>query len=255
MDLIFFLFSLLGWAAIPIGIALVVVHVWMIVDAIRREEWMWLVFLLLFPVVNTILYFILIYRGGAGVTSGFELPGQHRRQRIAELEKQIHLLDKAHHHLELADIRLRQGKYKLAEESYLRALEREPQDIDARAHYGQCLLRLDRATEARTYLAAVCAENPKHDYGYSLMAFAEACAALGDADGALAIWEQVVAQHSYARARTQLAELLATKGQTERVRKLAEEVLFEDKHAPRYQQQAEKPWVKRAQKLLNRLGK
>ncbi len=229
--------------------------VWMLVDAARRGEWVWFAFMIVFP-VNPILYFFLVYRSSASFGStGFELPGQHKRERIAELEKQIHLLDKAHHHFELADIQFQRGKFKLAEESYLRALEREPDDIDARAHYGQCLLRLNRAAEARPWLEAVCFENPKHDYGYSLMALAEARTARGDTDGAIAIWEQVVGQHSYARARTQFAELLAAKGQAPRARQLAEEVIAEDKHTPEYQRRQEKPWVSRAKKLLARVEK
>lgn len=247
-DLLYYLHSPLGWPLIAFSL-------WMLVDAIRREEWMWVLFMFLFPLFNAILYFFLVYRGAPSASSGgFQLPGQLKRERIAELEKQIHLLDKAHHHLELADIQFQRGKFKLAEESYLRALEREPNDIDTRAHYGQCLLRLNRATEAKPYLEAVCTENPKHDYGYSLMALAEARAALGDADGAIAVWEQVVGLHSYARARTQLAELLAAKGQAERARKLAEEVIFEDKHAPEYQRKQERPWVARAKKLQKRVA-
>ena len=50
-------------------------------------------------------------------------------------------------------------------------------DIDTRAHLGQCLLRLQRADEARPLLEAVIAANPKHDYGHSLMAYAETLAA------------------------------------------------------------------------------
>ena len=86
------------------------------------------------------------------------------------------------------------------------------------------------------------------------MALAEARTALGDADGATAIWEQVVGQH-YARARTQLAELLAAKGEAARARQLAEEVIAEDKHTPEYQRRQEKPWVSRAKKLLKRVEK
>ncbi|MFM8468792.1 MAG: tetratricopeptide repeat protein [Limisphaerales bacterium] len=250
-----FLTDLLSYVNTPLGWPLIAFSLWMLVDALRREEWMWALFMFLFPVFNAILYFFLVYRGAPSAQAGgFQLPGQQKRERIAELEKQIHLLDKAHHHLELADIQFQRGKFKLAEESYLRALEREPNDIDARAHYGQCLLRLERAAEAKPYLEAVCTENPKHDYGYTRMALAEARTALGDADGAIAVWEQVVGSHSYARARAQLAELLAAKGQTERARKLAEEVLFEDKHAPEYQRKQERPWVARAKKLLRRLA-
>ncbi|MBI5800061.1 MAG: tetratricopeptide repeat protein [Verrucomicrobia bacterium] len=243
-DLAFFLAHPLGWLAI--GFTL-----WMLVDAVRRAEWIWVAFIILFPLLNAVLYYFMVHRAApSSPARGFELPGEHKRERIAELAKQIHLLDKAHHHLELADIQFQRGKFKLAEESYLRALEREPQDVDARAHYGQCLLRLNRAAEARPYLEAVCFENPKHDYGHSLMALAEARTALGDADGAVAAWEQVVSQHSHARARVQLAELLAAKGQPERARQLAEEVVAEDKHAPQYQRKQEQPWVARARKLM-----
>lgn len=247
----FFLLDPSFWANNPLGWLYSAFALWMLVDAGRRGEWVWFAFMIVFPLFNPILYFFMVFRSSASFAStGFELPGQHKRERIAELEKQIHLLDKAHHHLELADIQFQRGKFKLAEESYLRALEREPQDIDARAHYGQCLLRLNRAPEARPYLEAVCFENPKHDYGYSLMALAEARTALGDADGAVEIWEKVMADHSYARARTQLAELLAAKGQLDRARKLAAEVIAEDQHTPHYQRKQEKPWVARAKKLL-----
>lgn len=243
-----------SWLNQPLMWPLLAFHCWMLIDAVRRQEWVWVAFIFLFPVVNDILYFFMVYRGSTPhASTGFELPGQHKRERIAELEKQIHLLDKAHHHLELADIQFQRGKFKLAEESYLRTLEREPQDLDARAHYGQCLLRLSRAAEARPYLEAVCFENPKHDYGHTLMALAETRTALGDAEGAIAIWEQIVSQHSYARARMQLAELLAAKGQGTRARSLAEEVIAEDRHTPHYQRQQEQPWVARAKKLVKTL--
>lgn len=246
-----FLTDLTLFLAHPLGWLFIAFSLWMLVDAFRREEWMWVAFIILFPLLNAVLYFFMVFRAAPSLPSrGFQLPGQHKRERIAELEKQIHLLDKAHHHLELADIQFQRGKFKLAEESYLRALEREPQDLDARAHYGQCLLRLNRASEARPYLEAVCFENPKHDYGHSLMALAEARTALGDTNGAVEAWEKVTADHSYARARTQLAELLAVQGQRDRARKLAEEVIAEDEHTPHYQRKQEQPWVARAKKLL-----
>lgn len=252
----FFLFDPGFWTSNPLSWLYSLFTLWMLVDAGRRGEWVWFAFMIVFPFINPILYFLLVFRSSASFAStGFELPGQHKRERIAELEKQIHLLDKAHHHLELADIRFQQGKFKVAEQSYLRSLEREPKDIDARAHYGQCLLRLGRAEEARTFLNEVCVENPKHDYGYSLMALAEAQSALGQTDAAIAIWEQVVSQHSYARAKTQLAELIAAKGQSERASQLAEEVVVEDKHAPEYQRKQERPWVARAKKVAKSLRK
>ena len=168
--------------------------------------------MLFFPGLTTLFYFFLVYRATASATQGFELPGASRRSRIKELEGLIHNLDKAHHYLELGDIYFQKGNLSKAEECYRASLERDAQDIDARAHLGQCLLRQKRAGEARPILQQVCLENPNHDYGHSLMAFAETLASLGETDNAIAVWKQVLQDHTYARARVQLGELyLATK--------------------------------------------
>src|SRR6185295_13637440 len=173
-----------------------------------------------------------VYRGSPSATRGFELPGAHDRKRIKELQAQIHHLDKAHHYSQLGDIYFQQGKLDKAEACYRSALERDAQDIDTRAHLGQCLLRQKRAAEALPLLEGVCAENPKHDYGYSMMAMAESLAALGQTDRAIGIWERIIDQHSYARARVQLAELYHAKGETDKARAQAEEVLADDVHTP-----------------------
>src|SRR5690349_19371542 len=148
-------------------------QIWMLIDAVRQREWMWVVVILVFPGFGSLLYFFNVYRGSGGAMRGFELPGAHSRKRIKELQAQIHHLDKAHHHSQLADIYFQQGKLKDAEASYRAALERDPQDEDTRAHLGQCLLRQNRPQEALPLLEAVGNANPKHDYGHTLMALAE----------------------------------------------------------------------------------
>ncbi len=195
-----------------ISLGLFAFWLWMLIDAVRRQEWLWAVFMFFCPLLTTLFYFFSVYRASPMAMQGFELPGASRRHRIKELEGLIHNLDKAHHHLELGDIYFRKGNLAKAESCYRASLEREPQDIDARAHLGQCLLREKRPQEARPILQQVCAENPKHDYGYSLMAYAEALAALGETDNAMAVWQQVLQDHNYARAKVQLGELYLSKG-------------------------------------------
>ena len=56
-------------------------------------------------------------------------------------------------------------------------------------------------------LEEVCEEDPKHDYGYSMMALAETLTALGERQAALEVWLRVTANHSYPRAKVQLAEM------------------------------------------------
>src|SRR5213594_1277597 len=144
---------------------------WMFIDAVRRREWVWALFIFVGFGFSALFYYFAVYRAAPSATRGFELPGAFDRRRIKQLQAQVHHLDKAHHHLQLGDIYFQQGKLEKAEAYYRAAMERDPNDIDTRAHLGQCLLRLQRATEARPLLEAVCAQNPKHDYGHTMMAF------------------------------------------------------------------------------------
>lgn len=229
-------------------------QLWMLIDAIRRQEWMWVALLVMLPGFSALWYFFYIYRDRPSSMSGFELPGAASRQRIRELQAQIHHLDKAHHHFQLGDVYFRQGKLDKAEPCYRAAMERDGEDIDTRAHLGQCLLRQNKPLEARPLLEKVVAENPKHDYGHSMMALAETLNALGETDAAIAMWQRVTSNHSYPRAKVQLAELLLAKGRNAEARAEIQEVITDDPHAPGFQRKRDRVWVKRAQKLFRQMG-
>src|SRR5437867_3324991 len=227
---------------------------WMFIDAVRRREWVWAFFILIGFGFSALFYYFAVYRAAPSATRGFELPGAHDRRRIKELQAQIHHLDKPHHYSQLGDIYFQHGKLDKAEACYRSSLERDPQDIDTRAHLGQCLLRQKKPAEARPLLEAVCAENPKHDYGHSLMGLAETLAALDETDAAISVWQHVTENHSYPRARVQLAELYLQKKQPELAREQLQEVLADAPHAPAFQRKRERLWVKRAKKLARQVG-
>src|SRR5437667_7333127 len=229
----------------PAFLLMTAFQVWMFVDALRRREWLWAVFIFIGFGVSALFYYFAVYRAAPSATRGFELPGAFDRRRIKQLQAQIHHLDKAYHHSHLGDIYFQQGKLEQAEVCYRASLERDPQDIDTRAHFGQCLLRQKKAAEARPLLEGVVAENPKHDYGYSLMALAEDLTALGQTDDALNIWKQVTENHSYPRAKVQLAELYVARNQSELARRELHEVLADDAHAPAFQRKRDRLWVRR----------
>lgn len=232
-------------------------QIWMFIDAVRRQEWIWVACIFFFSIFSALLYFFLVYRqagpAGGGASRGFELPGAGARRRIKELEGRIHHLDKARDHLDLADIYFSQGKLTKAEASYRASLERDPNDVEAIAHLGQCLLRLNRPAEARPLLEQVITADPKHDYGHTLMALAETQTALGEKDSALLSWRRVLGSHGYARAKVQFAELLLERGEKGDAQRELREVIEDDQHAPRFQRQREKIWVRRAESLLRRL--
>jgi len=229
-------------------------QLWMLIDAIRRREWVWAVFIFIGWGISALFYYCAVYRAAPSATIGFELPGAFDRRRIKQLEAQIHYLDKAHHHSQLGDLFFQQGKLEKAEACYRASLERDATDIDTRAHLGQCLLRAKRPAEARPLLEGVVAENPKHEYGYSQMALAETLVALGETDAALVLWKQVTENHSYPRAKVQLAELYIARNQPDLARHELKEVLADDAHGPAYQRKRDRVWVRRARSLMRKIG-
>jgi hypothetical protein len=242
------------WSS-PVALVCTAFQIWMLVDAIRQKEWLWVFFIVIGFPLSMVLYYFYVYRSGPTATRGFELPGAYDRRRIKQLQAQIHHLDKAHHYSQLGDIYFHRGKLDQAESSYRAALERDPVDLDTRAHLGQCLLRLNRPAEARPLLEGVVAENPKHEYGYSLMALAEDLTALGEIEAAKKIWLQVTETHLYPRAKVQLAELHLAAGQRDLARAEVTEVLADDAHAPAFQRKRDRVWVRRAKSLLRKLGR
>lgn len=233
-------------------------QIWMLVDAVRREEWIWAACILFFSVFSAVFYYFMVYRmhgpsaGGLGLR-GFELPGAADRRRIKELEGRIHHLDKARDHSDLADLYFSQGKLAKAEASYRRALERDADDDDTLSHLGQCLLRQGRAAEAKPLLEKVLSADPRHDFGYTLMALAEAQAALGEVDAALLNWKRVLEHNSYPRARVQYAELLASRGLVDEAQAEIDEVLADQNHSPEFEKKRNAVWIRRARKLESRL--
>ena len=245
--------ELLLFLRTPLALAFLAIQVWMLIDAIRNKEWLWVLIIMALPGIGTLAYYFNVYRGAGSLTRGFELPGSVDRRRIKELQAQIHHLDKPHHHSQLGDIYFQQGKLDKAEASYRAAMERDPQDIDTRAHFGQCLLRQKKPREALPLLHGVVSENPKHDYSYSMMALAETHMALGDNNAAIDIWKYVTQHNNYARARVQLAELLLAKGERAEALTEAREVLNDEPHSPAFQRRRDRVWVSRARKLVRQL--
>jgi len=251
--LAFFISNLLQfeyWLRYPWLAVLSVFQLWMLIDAVRRREWIWALFIFVGWGFAALWYYFAVFRAAPSATRGFELPGAYDRRRIKQLQAQIHHLDKAHHYSQLGDIYFQQGKLDKAEGCYRSALERDPQDIDTRAHLGQCLLRQKKPAEARPLLEGVVSENPKHDYGYSLMALAETLAALGERAASINLWKQVTERHSYPRAKVQLAELYLADQQYDLARAELKDVVADDEHAPAFQRARDRVWVRKARRLL-----
>lgn len=251
------LFYLANWRYVltsPLTLVIAVFVIWMFVHALRNQEWLWAVFIFIGLFITAVFYYFMVYRAAPSATSGFELPGAQSRKRIKELQAQIHHIGNASHYFQLGDVYFQRGKLVEAEKCYRAALEREPDDIDTRAHLGQCLLRQKRFADARPLLEGVMREKPEHDYGHTMMALAETLMALGETDNAILYWQHITQSHSYPRAKVQLAELYAAKNQPALARAELKDVLSDDVHAPPFQRRRDRVWIRRAKSLLGKLS-
>jgi hypothetical protein len=237
----------------PLWLLLTAFQIWMLVHALRNREWLWALFIFIGFGLASVLYFFLVYRAMPSATSGFELPGTQSRKRIKELQAQIYHIGNASHHFQLGDVYFQRGSLVEAEKCYRTALELDPKDIDTRAHLGQCLLRQKRFAEARPLLEGVMHEKPEHDYGHTIMALAETLTALGETDNALLYWQHITQNHSYPRAKVQLAELYIAKSQPDLARVQLKDALHDDVHAPAFQRKRDRVWIRRAKSLLQNL--
>ena len=238
----------------PIWLIVFAFQIWMLIHAVRNGEWLWAIFIFIGWGITALLYFFFVYRASAPTaTRGFELPGAGSRKRIKELQAQIHHLDNAYHHFQLGDVYFQRGKLADAEQCYRAALQRDATDIDTRAHLGQCLVRLNRPAEARPFLESVMLEKPDHDYGHTMMALAETLTALGETDNALQYWQHITQNHSYPRAKVQLAELYLAKNQPDLARAELKDIISDDQHAPTFQRKRDRVWVSRAKSLMGKM--
>ena len=66
--------------------------------------------------------------------------------------------------------------------------------------------------------------------------------------------ENDIGDHTYPRAKVQLAQLLIANGQAAQARAEIHEVIADDPHAPAFQRKRDRVWIQRAKKLGQQLG-
>ena len=125
--------------------------------------------------------------------------------------------------------------------------------MDILGPYGQCLIKLDQLEKAVTMLEKVIEENPKHDYGATMMALANAYSKLDSTDKARVALETVLETQTYAEARVLLAEIYKKQGMSNEARQQLQEVIEDEKHAPSFVQKKDKVWTRKARQLLDQM--
>lgn len=117
------------------------------------------------------------------------------RRKRAALVRRLGAVETPHNKGKLGSLYASQRRWKRAIPLLEEAAAGEPDSVEWRYRLGQALLGAGRAAEAREALEGVVAMDEEHAYGEAMMRLAEARAAAGDHDAALAALDRFDRNH------------------------------------------------------------
>lgn len=178
-----------------------------------------------------------------------------RRHEVDDLERKVATLDKPHHMIQLGSLYLRQGRVARAMPLLQKAVEREPDTIEAQYRLALAYLNRHRYEEAASLLEKVHAVTPAYDYGSAYLRLAEAQVKLGNTVRAREIYEAMLKFYpGQPECCYRLALLLYQAGDRDRASRMMREVIFTLRHSPRFQRRRNGHWGLKARWWLWRHG-
>jgi len=177
-----------------------------------------------------------------------------RRKRIHELEAAVLDNPSAGNYEELADLYMEDRKFAKARACYDRAISSRTDSPDPFYRRGVCEIELGDFPAAVSDLERVVSADPGYDFHRAKGLLAHACANTGQPQKAAELFEQATAISTLSETYYNYATFLASLGKTAEAREWAQKILAKKPTMPGYLRRRERPWFRKANSLLSRLG-
>lgn len=215
----------------------------------RRPEPYWLWVILFFPGIGALVYILVEVLPDAPLLRN-SLRGVPRRRRIKQLEAII-LDNPAVGNLEeLADLYLEDRKFARARELYDRVITPRTDSPDPYYRRGIAAIELKDFAAAAADLERVVSINPKYDFHRAVALLAHACAQLGHAERADALFQQATALSTQSETYHNYATFLLAQGRKAEAHEWANRILAKKPTMPSYLRRRERPWFRAAKAIL-----
>jgi hypothetical protein len=215
----------------------------------RRPDAYWLWIILFLGGFGALVYIVVEVVPDAPLLRN-SLRGVPRRRRMRQLEAII-LDNPAVGNLEeLADLYLEDRKYARARELYDRVITPRTDSPDPYYRRGIAALELKDFAAAAADLERVVAINPKYDFHRAIGLLAHACAQLGQAERADALFQQATALSTASETYHNYATFLLAQGRKAEAHEWANRILAKKPTMPSYLRRRERPWFRAAKAIL-----
>jgi hypothetical protein len=176
-----------------------------------------------------------------------------RRKRIGQLEMAIRDNPSAGNFEELGVLYMDDGNLRAARTAFDRAIAARSNTDEIYFRRGVCALQLGDAAAALPDLERVVTKDASFDFHRAAGLLAHAYAQTGQKEKAEALFRQVTALSTLSETYLNFADLLASEGKNAEARQWAQKVLEKEPTMPRYLRRRERPWFRRARKVLSQV--
>jgi hypothetical protein len=220
----------------------------------RRPDNYWLWIIIALGPIGALVYLFAEALPDIGlVGQGFKV--FPRRKRIRQLEVTILDNPSGGNYEELGDLYMDDGKLPRARVAFDKAIAARVDTLDVFYRRGACAVLLGDAAAALPDLERVVGKQPDYDFRRAAGLLAQAYALAGQKEKAEALFRQTVVTSTLSETYLNFADLLAAQGSTAEARTWAQMVLAKKPTMPGYLRRRERPWFRRAAKLLKQLPK
>ena len=218
----------------------------------RRPDTYWFYVILFLGPPGALIYLLVEAVPDAGLV-GQSFKAFPRRKRIGQLEAAVRDNPSSGNYEELGDLYMDDGKLQLARAAFDKAIAARADGADPFYRRGVCALQLGDPIAAIPDLERVVAEAHAYDFNRAAGLLAHAYALTGESQKSEALFRQVTDRSTSSETYLNFAELLESEGRIAETREWAQKVLHKQPTLPSFQRRRERPWTRRAKKILKRL--
>ena len=239
-----------------LGLLSVGLTVWMLVECLRKDPdrylWVWII-LFAAPPLGALVYFFLRWLPVNEIRLPQFLRRYARGRELDRLRLAATQIGNAHQHIQLADALRELGEWDEAAAAYQKALEKEPNNLQALWGAAQTDIHFDRYESARDRLKSMLEIDPQYKFGDVSLEYGRTLCKLDQIEAAVEHLEEHIRRWPQPEAMYLLASLHAEKGNHEQARSHLLSMMLDINSSPRGIARRQAIWKSRGRRLLRRL--